>query len=417
MGMALTSVPEAHAAVQRRTVRVLVGSQVLGGVGVSIGFAVGALLAEQISGSATLAGLATTASVLGSALAAVPLSRLMAVRGRRPGLALGYLIGAAGASLAAVAAALDAYWLLLAGMCLFGSSTTANLQARYAATDVAAPDRRARALGTVVWATTIGAVAGPNLSDPAGRTAEMLGLPALAGPFVWSSLAFLGGSLVVLALLRPDPLLTARALHRAGGPPRKPSLRAAVAVIGAHPAAGLGLAAIAVSHTVMVAVMTMTPVYMHHGGAQLRLVGFVISVHVAGMFAFAPLVGWLSDRYGRIALILAGQGVLLGALTLAGIARADSPWLTAGLFLLGLGWSAGLVAGSTLLTESVPETARPGVQGAADLVMGLGGALGGAVAGVVVGWAGYGVLNASAAALVAALAVFVGRAGLRAAAS
>src|SRR6266545_2571860 len=202
MGMAFSSVPETYAAVQRRTVRVLVGSQVLGGVGVSIGFAVGALLAEQISGSATLAGLATTASVLGSALAAVPLSRLMAVRGRRPGLALGYLIGAAGASLAAVAAALDAYWLLLVGMCLFGSSTTANLQARYAATDLAVPARRARALGTVVWATTIGAVAGPNLSDPAGRTAEVLGLPALAGPFVWSGLAFVGGSLVVLALLR-----------------------------------------------------------------------------------------------------------------------------------------------------------------------------------------------------------------------
>jgi MFS family permease len=412
--MVVVSASAAEQAVQRRTLRVLTGSQVMGGVGVAVGVTVGALIAEELSGSATLAGLAATASVLGGALAAVPLARLMSARGRRAGLAAGYLTGAAGAGLAVTAVRWDAYWLLLVGLCLFGSSTTANLQARYAATDLADGEHRARALSTVVWATTVGAVAGPNLAEPAGWTGQALGLPDLAGPFLWSGIAFLVAGLIVFARLRPDPLLTARARRGVEEPTvRHGSLRHSLAVVRASPPALLGLATIAISHTVMVGVMTMTPVHLDHGGARLSVVGFVISMHVAGMYAFSPVVGWASDRYGRVPVILAGQVVLLTALVLAGnAAQEDAAQLATGLFLLGFGWSAGLIAGSTLLTEAVPEPARPGVQGGADLVMGLGGASGGAVAGVVVGWAGFGVLNAAASALVLTLAVLAGRAAL-----
>lgn len=405
-----TAAPVARG-VQRRTLRVLVGSQVLGGVGVAGGIAVGGLLAAELSGSDALAGLAQTATVLGAALAAVPLSRLMAARGRRPGLATGHVVGAVGALLAVAAAASGSFLLLLVGMALFGASTAANLQARFAATDLPEPEHRGQALSVVVWATTVGAVAGPNLVDPAGRTARALGLTPLAGAFVWSAVAFALAALLLVSLLRPDPLLLAR--ERAGvasGAPPRLSVAAALAVVSRSPAALLGLAAVAAGHTVMIAVMVMTPVHMDHGGAALRVIGLVISVHVAGMYAFSPVVGWLADRFGRVGVIVGGLVLLVLACLLAGTADPHaSGRLGAGLFLLGLGWSCTLIAGSTLLTESVPVDARPGVQGATDLVMGICGASGGALAGVVVGTMGYGVLNALATVCVVPVALLAAR--------
>jgi MFS family permease len=151
----------------------------------------------------------------------------------------------------------------------------------------------------------------------------------------------------------------------------------------------------------MVAVMVMTPVHLRHEGASLRVVGLVISGHVAGMYALSPLVGWLADRFGRVALAVVGQVVLVAATAVTGTAgESRHAVLGVGLFLLGLGWSCALVAGSTLLTESVAASVRPGVQGAADFLMGLAGAAGGALAGVVVGLAGYGMLSFFAALLV-----------------
>lgn len=403
--------------VQRRTLRVLFASQMLGGVGVGIGIAVGSLLTQDISGSATLAGLPQTFSVLGGALAAVPLARLMGARGRRPGLAVGYGVGAVGALLVVAATFTGSLPLVLAGMALFGTSTATNLQARFAATDLARSEHRSRALATVVWATTVGAVAGPNLMAPASGLATSLGLPRYAGPFAWSVLAFALAAAVLLVALRPDPMLVAQQEHRAGGiQMRRASLRESFAAVRRSPAAVLGLASVAVSHTVMVAVMVMTPVHMHDGGmGALNLIGLVVSIHVAGMYALSPVVGWLSDRIGLLPTSVVGWVALLAATALAGAAGPTSgAQLSVGLFLLGLGWSFGLVAGSTLVSESVPGDVRTGVQGASDLVMGVCGAAGGALAGVVVGSAGYGVLNALAAALVVALAVFAGTSRLRA---
>jgi MFS family permease len=400
--------PDDVARAQRRTLRVLFGSQVLGGVGVGIGIAVGSLLTEQMSGSATLAGLPQTSSVLGGALAALPLARLMGRHGRRPGLAAGYGVGALGALIVVLATVTESLALVLLGMALFGASSATNLQARYAATDLALPDHRARALSAVVWATTVGAVAGPNLMSPAANAAEDAGLPRYAGPFGWSVVAFALAMALLLVALRPDPMRVAQAQHRAGGIEMRRAgvLESFSAVLGA-PRAALGLASIAVSHTVMVAVMVMTPVHMHDGGMDaLNLIGLVISVHVAGMYALSPAVGWLSDRLGRVPVTATGWVVLLAATALAGTAGPrSSVQLSVGLFLLGLGWSFALVSGSTLLSESVPGEVRTGVQGAADLVMGLCGAGGGALAGVVVGSAGYGVLNLMAAALVLVVAV------------
>lgn len=393
-----------RAVVQRRTLQTLFVSQVLGGVGVASGIAAGGLLAEQVSGSATLAGLAQTASVLGAALIAVPLSRLMERRGRRPGLVAGYLLGAAGAAVTIVAAAAESYLLLLLGLAAFGGATAAGLQARFAATDLAEPSRRGRSLSLVVWATTLGIVLGPNLLEPGGWISDRFGLPRLAGPFIFSVVALTLALVVLLVRLRPDPLRRRPDLPAAEGARVRPALSATLRLIAAAPTAVLGLATVAVGHTVMVAVMVMTPVHMNHGGATLRVIGLVISGHVAGMYALAPVMGWLVDRVGRARVVLLGIGVLAAALALAGTAPSGhSAGLAVGLVLLGIGWSACLVAGSTLLTEAVPVEARPGVQGASDLVMGLSGAVGGAVSGVVVGTLGFGWLALGAVPLLLAL--------------
>ncbi|MDO3700530.1 MFS transporter [Micromonospora sp. C28SCA-DRY-2] len=411
------------APIQRRTLGLLFGTQIIGGIGVTIGIAVGALLAARVAGTA-VAGLAQSAAVVGGALLAVPVTRIMNAHGRRPGLAFAYLAGAVGAVLVVLATVTRSVPLLFLGMLFFGGGTAANLQARYAAVDLAEPARRGRQLSLIVWATTIGAVAAPNFAALADRTTSGWGLPPLAGPFAFSAAAFVLAAGVLLVLLRPDPLLTARRLAAAPTPvatgaadvtppaeavaaPARPArgagMRAAWQVVRGRPAARLGIAAVAVGHVVMVAVMSMTPVRLgeSHGDADvLRVVGIVLSLHIAGMYALSPLVGWLTDRLGRRAVILTGVGLLLAACAVAGTAGHHTPRLSIGLVLLGLGWSGTMVAGSTLLSESVPAAVRPSVQGFSDLTMGLAGAGAAAVSGFVMRAAGYPVLT-----LLAAIAV------------
>jgi MFS family permease len=259
-----------------------------------------------------------------------------------------------------------------------------------------------------VWATTVGAVAGPNLGPVSARiTAGVdvggVAVPPLASPFAVSVVMFGLGALLLTLLLRPDPLLLARRIAGtlADGKTAGGGMRAAWGEVLAQPSARLGVGAMAVGHLVMVAVMAMTPVHIlgagHGPDHTLRIVGIVLSLHIAGMFAFAPVTGWLTDRYGRRRVILGGITLLLAACAIAGTAGHHSVQLSVGLFLLGLGWSGTMVAGSTLLSESVPEPVRPSAQGLSDLVMGLAGAAGGAASGLVVALAGYPTLTLLAA--------------------
>lgn len=392
------------APIQRRTLRLLFITQIIGGIGLTIGVTVGALLATRIAGTA-VSGLASSAAVVGGALLAVPVTRIMAGHGRRPGLVLAYLVGALGGVLVVVAAMSDLVPLLFLGMLLFGGGTAANLQARYTAVDLAEPAHRGRQLSLVVWATTIGAVAAPNFATLADEVTSGIGLPPLAGPFAFSSVAFLLAAGAILVFLRPDPLLTARrlvavpeqAVDTAGiRPPDRDGMVAALRVVLARPAARLGIAAVAMGHLVMVAVMAMTPVHLgesHDDADVLKVVGIVLSLHIAGMYALSPLVGWLTDRFGRREVVLGGAAVLLAACAVTGTAGYDTTRLSIGLVLLGLGWSGTMVAGSTLLSESVPVAVRPTVQGLSDLTMGLAGASAGALSGFVVEFAGFPVLN------------------------
>ena len=387
-------------ALRRRVSGVLVASQILGGLGVATGVALSSVLAQRISGTESLSGLAPTAMVAGTAVASLPLAALMTARGRRPGLVLGYLVGALGAGVVVFAAVIDSFPLLLCGMAGFGAASSANLGARFAAADLAEADRRARAISNIVWAATIGAVLGPNIAAPAGRSVSGLGIPAVAGPFLWAAGIFLVAAVTVAVLLRPDPLLTARAL----APVEKRSaegrsLRAGLAAVTASPRARLALVTVTVCHTAMVSVMSMTPVALGHHGASIELIGLVISGHITGMYAFSPLMGRLSDGVGRLSGIGLAVGLLACAAFLAGTADGGHGRTAAGLFVLGLGWSAGLVSGSALLTDSVPEAARAAAQGLSDLAMNTAAGLGGAAAGLVMARASYGWLNFAAACL------------------
>jgi MFS family permease len=399
------------AAIQRRTVGVLSGAVALAGLGVTVGITVGGLLSREVAGTDAASGLGQTAGVLGAAVIAVPLARISDRAGRRAGLLVGYAVAVVGALLTVVAAARSSLPLLLVGLFAFGAATACGLQARYAAADLAAPERRGRALSLVVWATTVGSVLGPNLAGPGGDLGRRLGLPALGGAFVVSAAVFAVVAGAVVLLLRPDPLLLARRLGGAGAEPRRRGATgAAVRAVWAEPGGRLGITAIVVSHAVMVGVMVMTPVHMGHAGGPpgttLRLIGLVISVHVAGMYLFSPLVGMLADRAGRAATVAIGGGLLLAATALAGTAAPGAAvQLGAGLLLLGMGWSCGLIAGSTLVTEAVGPAMRPTAQGGTDLLMGLGAALAGVAGGPLLAAGGFPLVTAASAALVVPLGV------------
>ncbi|WP_130012792.1 MFS transporter [Serinicoccus sediminis] len=397
-------------AVQSRTVLTLMGSQTLGGIGVASGIAVGAIVAADVSGRDALSGLATTTQVLGGALFTIPVAALMGRRGRRAGLAAAYLVGGVGAALAITATTVGAFWLLLVGTTLFGASTTANSQARYAATDLAVPERRGRQLSWVVWATTIGSVLGPNMVGPGKAVAGALGLPPLAGAWVFSCTGFLLAALLLHLALRPDPLLTARRLAGVDTdrpPGRQGNVADGLRIIAATPTALWATSAVTVGHVVMVSVMVMTPLHMRHGQAEIELIGLVISLHILGMYGLAPVTGQLTDRLGARPVVLLGVGLLVLACALSALSQDGfSAGLTAGLVLLGLGWSCTFVAGSGTVAGAVPVQDRASVQGAADLVMGLTAALGGALAGVVMDVFGYAVLCAVAALAAAGLAAY-----------
>ncbi|MEU5879305.1 MFS transporter [Spirillospora sp. NPDC047279] len=383
---------------QRRILAVLTATQVLGGIGVATGVAISTLAASTLSGNEAIGGLAQTSGVTGAAVLAMPMAVAAARHGRRAALTLAYGSGVAGAVIAATAVGLGLWPLLLAGLFLFGGGTAGSLAARYAATDLARPTHAARDLSVVVWATTIGSVAGPNLARPADDLGRALGLAAWAGPYALAAIAFGLALLGVIALLRPDPLRAAGQAGAADAKDDAPPSRGGWQVLRTTPQARLAVAAMVVSHMVMVSVMVMTPVHLDHGDASLTVVGLVISLHIAGMYALSPLPGWLADRFGRVPVLLIGMALLAAAAALATVSAPHHVTrLTVALVLLGLGWSFGLVAGSALLTESVPRPDRPSVQGLSDLLMNGGGAIGGLAAGGIVTAFSYAALSSVAA--------------------
>ena len=401
-------------AAQRRTLILLSAAQVLGGIGFGAGLSVGILLASQVTRSEGWAGVARTSTTVGAALLAIPLAVLAVRHGRRISLGLAWALATSGSVALVMAAQVAdaqrvlATVLLIYGLGISGAGSAASLQSSYAATDLAAPEHRSKHLSLVVWATTAGTVLGPNLGAPGEALAGTLGLTPMAGPFVIAT-AMQALATVAILLMRPDPLLLAGQFTPVDPhTPRSatgPAMKRAWQIGGAR----IALVAMCAAHTVMVGVMTMTPVHMDHHGASITVVGLTISIHVLGMFAFSPLVGIAADRAGRYPVIVAGGSTLLLATLLAGTAGSSMAMVTAGLFLLGLGWSLVLVPASALLTESVPAADRTRVQGGSDAAMNVSAAIGAAGSGPLLAIIGFGGLNALSAAIVLAAVPARGR--------
>lgn len=393
---------------------VLVVSQLLAGVGVASGVAVGGLLAEQVSGTVAMAGLAQTSSVLGAGLWAIPLARLAGRRGRRWSLAVGYGLAVVGTLLIFLAAALGSVVILFVGLAAFGAATAAGLQARFAATEMASVAYRARAMSIVLWATTVGSVAGPNLSELGSQIGSRLGIEPLTGPYLFSLVAFSGAALIIGIGLAPPRTarLELEAIPPAGAEPESPAVVKHLGLLPslkiglANPVTRLGIVAIACSHTIMVGVMVMTPVHMDHTGFSLDLVGLVISIHILGMYGASPLMGWLTDKISAVGVLVLAVQIFAVALALG--ATADNPSMlviSLALGLLGLGWSAGVIGGSTLLSESATPETKVSVQGATDSIMNLAAAASSALSGLVLGAGGYPALTGVAAVVLLPMAV------------
>lgn len=438
--------------VQRRTVVLLAAAQVFGGIGTGATVSIGSILAVELSGSSAWAGAVATVMTLGAALVALPLASLADRSGRRMGQVAGLSAALAGTVLMVLAVVTGTFVLLVLGAAGIGVGTAANLQARFAAVDLAEAEHRGRALSTVVWAVTVGAVAGPNLIQPGTVVGAALGLPPVAGPFVISGAGLLVATLLVLAGLRPDPLLLAREVAAQQAMERGPAARAVAepATPGAPRPGGslargmrairgsrtalLAVAAVVGAHAVMVGVMSMTPLHLQHlvegpaashaghtaSGDVLVIIGFTISLHIAGMFALSPVMGWLTDKAGRTETVMIGCMLLITAVLVAGLGQGSTAAVAVGLVLLGMGWSAATVSGSTLLAESVGQESRVVVQGVSDMLMGAAGAVGGAVSGLVLSWTGYlglNMLGGVVGALVLAAAFLTRVAGRRASAA
>lgn len=395
-----------HEQLQRKTLKTLTAAQVGAGVGTAGTVAAGSLLVASITGSEELAGLAQTFSVLGAAALALPLAKLTTRGGRRVSLSFGYAAGVLGSILAIIGGINSNVILMLAGSFLVGSASASAYQARFAAIDLVDEAHRAKQLSYVVWGSTIGAVTGPNLMSPAGDLAENFGLPRLTGPYIIAAFTLSFAALLIFVFLKPDPYLTALGEGKSFEAGKK-HIKEALLHIWHKPIALFAILSIAIGHLVMVSIMVMTPVHMAHVDVTLKIIGLVISVHVIGMYAFSPVVGGISDRIGKIKTIQVGLLILFASAIISGSAAADDvPSLGFGLFLLGLGWSFTLIAGSALLSSSVDSTLKTSSQGASDLVMNLAGAGGGAVAGVIISVLTYGWLCVFAAIPVIALAIW-----------
>lgn len=374
-------------------------AQVCGSTGHAIGMAVGSIMAASITGTNTWSGLPIAVGALGTALASWPLARLMARSGRRPGLALGYALAMIGAVLGLWGVAGRSFTLMLIGMALFGIASTSNLLARYAAADVSLPARRGRAMGLIVWGSTVGSMIGPNLMAPALSIGALLGVPATASAFLISVVSYTIAALLTFCFLRPDPLAIARQEQADAGRPA--GVARTLGAILADVRVQMALAALSVSQFVMISTTAISPLYLHDQGHAVGTIGVAVSLHLAGMYVASPLSGWLADRFGRLPVIAAGALLLIFAVGLAGLApgTAAVPVILA-LFLNGVGWNLAFVAGSALLTDALAPAERASVQGFADLLMGLMGAIGAVAGGMILGLWGFAILNVVGAVLV-----------------
>lgn len=377
--------PKKQQRLQQRTLFIVVLAQILGGAGLAAGITIGALLAQDMLGNDSFAGVPSALFTLGSAGAAFLIGQLSQRFGRRIGLATGFLAGGIGAVGVVVSAVISSIPLLFVSLFIYGAGSASNLQARYAGTDLAKPSQRAKAISIILMSTTFGAVAGPNLVNVMGHFAVSIGVPPLAGTFILAAVSFILAGLVLLAFLRPDPFLVAKAIAGAQHANQQPSVEQVQPLANNNRKIVVGATIMILTHVVMVAIMTMTPVHMKHHGHGLGEVGLVISIHIAAMYLPSPITGILVDKWGRTVMAYAsGVTLLLSGLIAAWVPADSMVLLILALALLGLGWNFGLISGTAIIVDATAVATRAKIQGSIDVMIALMGAVGGALSGMVV---------------------------------
>lgn len=387
--------PEKQKQLYRRTLLIVVISQIFGGAGLAAGVTVGGLLAEDMLGTNSFAGIPVALFTLGSAGAALFVGRLSQRFGRRLGLSTGFLVGGIGAIGVVIAAITNNIYLVFASLLIYGSGTATNLQARYAGTDLANSKQRGTAISIAMVSTTLGAVAGPNLVSVMGEYATSIGVPALAGPFILAAVAYIIAGLVLLFLLRPDPLAVAKAIadQQNTYDTNQLEIDSQTMTINKRGII-LGSTVMVITQIVMVAVMTMTPVHMRHNGHSLSDVGMLIGFHIAAMYLPSLVTGILVDKGGRIVMTIAAGATLMAAGIVAAFASADSLFvLIIALALLGLGWNFGLITGTALIVDSTTPSNRAKTQGKADVLVAFAGVSGAGISGLAVAYTSYAALS------------------------
>ncbi len=387
---------------RRRLTAVLFGGVALANTGYIAAITVSTLAARAMTGSLRLAGVPAAVAVLGTATGASLLAADIARAGRRRGLIFGYVIAALGGALAATAVVTSVYPLLLLGMFGLGIGQAASQLSRYAAADIALPERRGSAVSLIVWAGTIGAVLGPALLGFAGDLAVSWGRAQYMGGFMIAAVFMALAGAAYLLALRPDPASLAEPL------PERASGDAASAVSPwSNPVVQVAVVSMAFGQVVMVLMMTGTPIHIEDTGRGLDVVGLVISAHTVGMFAFSPLTGRVVDVFGAMRVMLSAVGILAVSAIIASVAPDDStPVLAFALFLLGVGWNAGFVASSALLSRHAGSR----VQGSVDAMVWASSAIASLGSGIILDIVGYRALSLmSIAMLVIPLVLLMGR--------
>ena len=369
-------------------------------------FTVLTIVGASLSGNAALAGIPAALVMVGRAIGPLPTARLMDSRGRRPAFVAGYTVGASGGLIAGVAVATESYLLLLVGAFLLGVARASGDMSRYAAAEIFPVDQRGRVIGLMVFAATVGAIGGPILVFATAAPAVALGLPEFSGPWFATSGMLVLAAVITWIFVRPDPreiAVSDGASDEQGG-----LVTQRISKLLAQRSIQLGVLALLVGQAAMTLTMVVIPLHMHEGLHSTGAISIAMTCHVAGMFALSPLTGRMVDGFGAYAVVLMGSILLILSSILVSL-DAGLGAILLGMFVLGYGWNACYVAGSSLLATGMPIGIRARFQGRIESVTALVGAVSSGVSGpLFVGGAGMGWVGVSGVVVAATLLIAVG---------
>ncbi len=384
--------------IARKITTVLFLSQSLSSAGFIAAFTVNALIGVDLTGKQAMAGVPGALYVVGQACGALTWGFSMEPLGRRRVLALGQVAGVIGSAIAVSAVVTRSFSFFLFGLVLVGMARSAVDLGRFAAAEVHLPEKRGRAISSVVLGSTVGAIFGPLMVGPMGQLATWFGYPELSGAYMGGGAVLVLAATLIFAGLKPDPRDVGRELAQIHPALIPQQAARSLAEIARQPGVIVAMVTMAFAQMVMVVPMSITSVHMKVHQHPLTAVSLVISAHTLGMYAFSIISGRMADRRGRGPVIILGTAVMILSCLMAAPSVNLLP-LAVALFLLGLGWNFAYVAGSTLLADQLSPRERAKTQGFNDLLLNLSSGASQVGSGVVYAAGGYGVMGTAAAAM------------------